>query len=136
MKEYAALVLRETDDAGYGVAVPDCPGVKAAGATVGEALRNGTQALRLWAEAEESAGRAVPPPREPDAVAADPSVAAELEHGAILVLLPMLADAGRSQRINITLDAGLLKAIDAAASARGLTRSAFLASAARDKIAE
>ena len=42
---------------------------------------------------------------------------------------------GRTVRANLTFDAGLLGAIDAAASERGLTRSAFLASAAREKIA-
>jgi metal-responsive CopG/Arc/MetJ family transcriptional regulator len=34
----------------------------------------------------------------------------------------------------LSLDAGLLDAIDEAAKAHGLTRSAFLASAAREKI--
>jgi hypothetical protein len=33
------------------------------------------------------------------------------------------------------LDAGLLESIDDAAAARGLTRSVFLASAAREKLA-
>jgi metal-responsive CopG/Arc/MetJ family transcriptional regulator len=49
-------------------------------------------------------------------------------------LIPLLLDAGRTVRANLTLDAGLLEAIDEAASQRGITRSAFLASAARDKI--
>ncbi|MGO8972077.1 MAG: hypothetical protein ACLQNV_00915, partial [Steroidobacteraceae bacterium] len=43
-------------------------------------------------------------------------------------------DAGRPVRANLSLDAGLLDAIDEAAKAHGLTRSAFLASAAREKI--
>jgi metal-responsive CopG/Arc/MetJ family transcriptional regulator len=37
-------------------------------------------------------------------------------------------------RANITIDAGLLESIDREAKLRGLTRSAFLASAAREKI--
>jgi metal-responsive CopG/Arc/MetJ family transcriptional regulator len=37
-------------------------------------------------------------------------------------------------RANVTFDAGLLAAIDTEAGRRGLTRSAFLASAAREKI--
>jgi hypothetical protein len=44
-------------------------------------------------------------------------------------------DAGRAVGVNLSLDAGTLAAIDEAANARGLTRSAFLASAAREKIA-
>src|SRR5450756_729220 len=45
-----------------------------------------------------------------------------------------LLDSGRAVRANLSLDAGLLDAIDEAAKAHGLTRSAFLASAAREKI--
>ena len=51
-------------------------------------------------------------------------------------MIPLLLDSGRTVRANVTFDAALLEAIDAAAQARGLTRSAFLASAARDKIVE
>jgi metal-responsive CopG/Arc/MetJ family transcriptional regulator len=39
-------------------------------------------------------------------------------------------------KANLSLDAWLLAAIDEAAAARGLTRSAFLSSAAREKIAQ
>ena len=42
-------------------------------------------------------------------------------------------DSGRTVRAKISLDAALLDAIDAAKE-RGLSRSAFLASAAREKI--
>jgi metal-responsive CopG/Arc/MetJ family transcriptional regulator len=37
-------------------------------------------------------------------------------------------------RANISLDAGMLEAIDAAAKRRGVTRSAYLVSAAKQKI--
>lgn len=49
-------------------------------------------------------------------------------------MLPLLRDSGRPVRANLSLDAALLEAIDEAAMARGLTRSAFIASAAREKI--
>ena len=52
----------------------------------------------------------------------------------MLFAVPLLADAGRTVRINISLDKALVDQIDAAASARGLTRSAFIAQAAREKI--
>jgi hypothetical protein len=54
--------------------------------------------------------------------------------GETAVLIPLLLDSGRAVRANLSLDAGLLEAIDEAARARGLTRSAFIASAAREKI--
>jgi metal-responsive CopG/Arc/MetJ family transcriptional regulator len=48
--------------------------------------------------------------------------------------VPLVLDAGRAVRANLSLDAGHLDAIDEAAKAHGPTRSAFLASAAREKI--
>jgi len=63
-----------------------------------------------------------------------PEIAAALSEGAALAIVPLLLDAARPVRANLSLDAGLLDAIDEAAKAHGLTRSAFLASAAREKI--
>ncbi|TIM63872.1 MAG: ribbon-helix-helix protein, CopG family, partial [Mesorhizobium sp.] len=54
--------------------------------------------------------------------------------GESAVMIPVLIDFGRPARANLSLDAGLLAAIDAEASRRGLTRSAFIANAAREKI--
>ena len=54
--------------------------------------------------------------------------------GESAVMIPLLIDPGRTVRANVSFDAALLDAIDAAAKERGLTRSAFLASAARGKI--
>ncbi len=50
-------------------------------------------------------------------------------------MVPLLMESGRSVKANISLDQGLLEAIDEAAKRIGVTRSSFLASAARDKIA-
>jgi Ribbon-helix-helix protein, copG family len=50
-------------------------------------------------------------------------------------VIPLLHDpVGRVKKANVSLDAGTLAAIDNEARARGLTRSAFLASAALEKI--
>jgi len=64
----------------------------------------------------------------------DPEVAAVLAAGGALAYVPLVLDAARPVKANLSLDAGLLNAIDEAAARRGLTRSAFLASAAREKI--
>ena len=118
----------------YGVVVPDLPGCTSAGSTTDEALRNAVEAVRLWAEDAIDDGEALPPPRSVEALRADPEVAAALAEGAALAIVPLLLDSGRAVRANLSLDAGLLDAIDEAAKAHGLTRSAFLASAAREKI--
>jgi hypothetical protein len=76
----------------------------------------------------------VPLPRSAETLRADPEVAQALADGAALAIMPLLLDAGRPAKANLSLDAGLLAAIDEAAAAHGLTRLAFLASAAREKI--
>ena len=49
-------------------------------------------------------------------------------------MVPLVLDAGRNVRANLTMDAGLLEAIDQAAEKSGITRSAYVASAAREKL--
>ena len=48
--------------------------------------------------------------------------------------MPHIRRTGRQVRANISLDRGMLDAIDRAAADRNLTRSAFLADAARNEI--
>src|ERR1700686_1330315 len=128
---YIALVDGKTG--AYGVVVPDLPGCTSAGSNTDAALRNAVEAVRLWAEDAIDDGEALPTPRSVEALRADPEIAAALAEGAALAIVPLLLDSGRAVRANLSLDAGLLDAIDEAAKAHGLTRSAFLASAAREK---
>jgi predicted RNase H-like HicB family nuclease len=129
---YIALVDGRTG--AYGVTVPDLPGCTSGGRTSDAALRNAVEAVRLWVEDAVADGESVPAARSVEAVRRDPDVAAALAGGAALAIVPLIIDAGRPAKANLSLDAGLLAAIDEAAEARGLTRSAFLASAAREKI--
>jgi predicted RNase H-like HicB family nuclease len=130
---YVAVIEKDADSA-FGVWFPDVEGCFSAGDTVEEAFANAATALRQHVEAIESAGRPVPHPRPVDDIILDEEVAASIEAGAILFAVPLLADAGRTVRINISLDKALVDQIDIAASKRGLTRSAFLSQAAREKI--
>ena len=129
---YIALV--DGKAGAYGVVVPDLPGCTSAGSTTDAALRNAVDAVRLWVADAMDDGEALPPSRSVEELRADPEIAAALAEGAALAVVPLLLDAGRTVRANLSLDAGLLDAIDEAAKAHGLTRSAFLASAAREKI--
>jgi metal-responsive CopG/Arc/MetJ family transcriptional regulator len=52
----------------------------------------------------------------------------------MLVLIPLVRDLGSTTRINVSVDLGLLEAIDAAARQRRQTRSAFIASAVRKEL--
>ena len=132
MSRYVALV--DGRAGAYGVTVPDLPGCTSGGKTTDEALRNAVEAVRLWAEDAIADGEELPPPRAAEALRADPEVAAAIAAGAALAIVALLLDSGRPAKANLSIDAGLLGAIDEAAKARGLTRSAFLASAAREKI--
>lgn len=118
----------------WGVRVPDFPGCHGAGSTPEAAIRDAVSAMGEMAADLKADGRSIPTPRLPSVVMSDPAVRADMGEGDAFVLLPLVFETGRPSRANISLDAGLLQAIDAAAKARGLTRSAFLASAARDKI--
>jgi predicted RNase H-like HicB family nuclease len=130
---YVAVVEKEAGSA-FGVWFPDVEGCFSAGETLEEASVHAVAALRQHAEALESAGRRLPAARTADAVLRDKDVKAAIKVGAVLFAVPLLADAGRTVRINISLDKALVDQIDEAATARGLTRSAFLAQAAREKI--
>lgn len=132
MARYVGLVDGEAG--AYGVTVPDLPGCTSGGRTTDEALRNAVEAIRLWAEDAIADGEELPVPQSAEALRRVPEVAKAVAQGAALAIVPLLLDAGRPAKANLSIDAGLLASIDEAAEARGLTRSAFLASAAREKI--
>jgi predicted RNase H-like HicB family nuclease len=118
----------------YGIVVPDLRGVNGAGATIEDTVRDAISAASAWAAASIEDGGKVPAPRKLEKLRADPDIAEAVAEGAALVTVPLVRDLGRPAKANLSIDAGLLAAIDEAADALGMTRSAFLASAARDKI--
>ena len=132
MTYYVGILDGEGDC--WGVRIPDSPGAFGAGPTPDAAVQNAVTGLAAWAEATLKDGDGLPAARSLAAIKADPGDAPRIEDGDIAVIIPLLLDSGRTVRANLTLDAGLLETIDAEAARRGLTRSAFLASAARDKI--
>ena len=119
----------------YGVVVPDLPGCTAMGRTVEQALQNAVNAVRDWVEDAANDRESVPKPRTADRVRNDPDVAAALADGAAILIVPLIRETGRPAKANLSIDEGLLTSIDEAAAARGMTRSAFIVSAAREKIA-
>jgi predicted RNase H-like HicB family nuclease len=114
----------------WGVTIPDLPGCVGGGTTLDEAIDSATIALQEVAGHKISGGFSVPPPSSLEQTLAKD----DFGPNPITVLIPLLLDAGRTVRANLTLDAGLLEAIDKAAKLRGVTRSAFVADAARAKL--
>lgn len=130
--KYIALV--DGRDGAYGVIFPDLPGCTSGGSSVDEALTNAIEAIRLWIDEAVRDGEEIPSPRSADEIRSLNDFDEEIRKGAVLAYVPVLRDEGRSVKATISMDAGILSAIDEAAKMRGLTRSAFLASAARQLI--
>ena len=126
MKYFYALVRKEVDSA-FGVEFPDVPGCFSASDDLEDVLPNACEALELWFE---DAADIVPMRLEQ----VQKLVAQDLAEGAFIVAVPQIRQTGRLVRANISLDRGMLDAIDSAAAERSLTRSAFLADAARKVI--
>lgn len=132
MKTYFAFVLKEPDSA-YGIVVPDVPGCFSAGDTYDEAVRNASQALQAHLETLRDNGKPVPEPRNFEDLMADPEVRADAVD-APWIAVPLHLE-GDTVEISLPMTSDLLDAIDAAARRSGLSRAAFLAEAARAKIA-
>ena len=127
MQTFFALVHKDSDSA-YGVTFPDLPGCFSAADSLDQLVSNACEALELWFDDAEDVD-----PRAADEIAAE--VADDLAQGAFLLAVPRVTNAGKTVRVNLSLDRGVLDAIDTAAAQRKLTRSAFLVEAARNEIA-
>jgi predicted RNase H-like HicB family nuclease len=128
MRYYIALVHKD-EGSSFGVSFPDVPGVFSAADDMADLIPHAAEALNLLAEDVP-----LPVSRSLEEVRLDPDVGAELARGAFLVAVPFIENDAKIVRINVSMESGMVKAIDAAASARNLTRSAFLAQAARHEI--
>lgn len=114
---YTAIVERGPKS--FGVFFPDVPGCVSAGRTEQEIFANAEEALSLHLGEMVRAGEALP--ERSDFSPPDPEVD-EYCRLAVRVELP-----GKAIRLNITMDEGLVSAIDRVAS----NRSSFIAEAAR-----
>ena len=131
---YIAFIHKEPDSI-YGVSFPDFPGCISAGDSLDEALQSASEALQGHVQMMEADGDAVPSPRSLDEITNDNSLADERE-SAVISVVPLIRERGSTTRINVSLDLGLLEAIDDEVRLRKQTRSAFLASAARRELVE
>lgn len=129
---YVALI--DGKASAYGVVFPDLPGCTAMGRTVDEALAHASDALRDWVEEMEEAGSAIAEPRPAEAVCADIDVREALADGARLAEVPLIRATGKPVKANLSIDAGVLKALDEEATRRRLTRSAMVELLAREML--
>jgi predicted RNase H-like HicB family nuclease len=131
MADYVGII--DESDGTWGVRIPDLPGCYGAGASAEAAIADAASAAREWIEHQAGGAQAQPKARTTAEILASGDI--DVAAGEAAVIVPVMIDDGRTVRANLTFDAGLLRDIDVAARLRRLTRSAFLASAAREKIA-
>jgi len=125
MQNYIGLIHKEADS-DYGVSFPDFPGCVTAGVDLDEARALAQEALSFHIEGMVEDGDAIPEPSSLEAVMSDPE-----NRDAVAVLVSVQAPTVKAVRVNITLPEDALREIDRYAASHGLTRSGFLASAAR-----
>jgi predicted RNase H-like HicB family nuclease len=125
MPQFIGLIHKETTS-DYGVSFPDFPGVVTAGATLDEARSLAEEALAFHLEGLAEDGETIPEPSSLEAVMADPE-----NRDGVAILVAVDAGPSRSIRVNVTLPQELLAEIDRYAKQHGLTRSRFLAQAAK-----
>jgi predicted RNase H-like HicB family nuclease len=128
-------VIMGADDI-WAVRVPDLDGCDASGDSAEEAIANAREALREKIADRLRAGRGIAKQRS----IVDLINAGEIEPNEALALITIPldfeheVDAGYRVDASFFIDANLLEAIDQAAKTQGITRSDFLASAAREKL--
>jgi predicted RNase H-like HicB family nuclease len=131
---YIALI--DGGPGAYGVVFPDLPGCTAMADTLDRAMAAAAAALGNWINTVESSGNPIPAARTAEALRADPEVSEALSEGASLAAILLVRSTGKPVRANLSLDEGIVSAIDAAARTRGITRSAMVEMLARQHLFE
>ncbi len=124
-KAYYPAVIDKEPDSDFGVMFPDFPGCVSAGRTLDQAVLGAHEALAGHLAHMVADGDPLPEPTPLE------SVAKKRDASTVAITLVSVALLGKLQRVNITIDEGLLDEIDAIAD----NRSRFLAEAARAELA-
>ena len=128
MHHYIGLIHKE-EDSDYGVSFPDFPGVITAGKDLDDARAMAEEALTLHVEGLIEDKEAIPEPSSLDEVMSNPD-----NRGGVAILVAVKTEAPKCIRVNVTLPEDILDKIDRLAGSQGLTRSAFLARAAKREL--
>jgi predicted RNase H-like HicB family nuclease len=118
---YAATAF-DDPAGGYAATFPDLPGCEARGADTAQLLANARTAVAAHLQGLADQGDEWPP--------ATPLHQLQPQPGAVVLLVDVPVD-DPPVRVNISIGEQLLKRLDAAAEARGATRSGFIAEAIR-----
>lgn len=127
--QYFTALIHKDDGSAYGLTFPDLPGCFAAADNWDGIPAAAAEALDLWFEDMPDVE-----PASLDDIRARDDVRSELAEGAVLMPVPYISADTALARANISIERGLLRAIDEVAKERGMTRSSFIASAARREL--
>ena len=125
MPQYVALIHKDPDS-DYGVSFPDLPGCVTAGSSLDEARTLAEEALSFHLDGLTQDGDAVPEPSSLDAIMSDID-----NRSGVAILVAAPGRSPRSVSIDVTFPEEMLGDIDRYAQSQGLTRSGFLARAAK-----
>ena len=128
MGQYIGLIHKEADSH-FGVSFPDFPGVATAGTSLDDAMAE--EALTFHIEGLVEDGEAIPEASSLEDVMTDPE-----NRSGVAILVAVKTEAPKVIRVNVTLPGAILEQIDRYAEAHGLSRSGFLAQAAKKAMAE
>ena len=128
---YVALIHKaKRKGADYGVIFPDFPGCVFGGQTLEQALENARDGILFHIEGMLGEGEALPHATSLETIQAN----AHYAQGTPF-LIRVLTPTGHLKRLNISMDANLVAAIDLAARRLGKNRSEFLSDVARQMLA-
>jgi predicted RNase H-like HicB family nuclease len=126
MTSYIAIVHKDPDS-DFGISFPDFPGCISAGGTLDEAVAMAQEALAVHTDFMRKEGQELPSPMTMEA-----AIKEALPEGLFATMVvPLDEEAPKFTRINVTIPTRDLAKIDRYAASQGVSRSAFLASAAR-----
>lgn len=115
-------ILRKDSDSDWGVEFPDVPGCFSSGITSAEALISAREALQGHLDMLCELNEPVPVPKtDPDKVITDP-----IDGETVAISLVEAEPPAKTVRINITIQDRLAARLDAAAKAKGTTRSGLI----------
>lgn len=125
MRQYVALIHKDPAS-DYGVSFPDVPGCVTAGRSLDDARRLAEEALSFHLNSLEQDGEVAPEPSSLETIMSEPE-----NRSGVAILVAVPERPRRSIRVNVTLPEDVLGDIDRFAQTQGLTRSGFLARAAK-----
>jgi predicted RNase H-like HicB family nuclease len=118
------VVVHKDEVSSYGVTIPDFPGCFTSGDTFDEAIKNVQEAI----ECHLDEGDKIPEPSKIELLINNPDFAGGIW---AMVEIDLSTFENRTRRINVSIPENLLHEIDCFVKQKGLSRSAFLARAAK-----